>query len=222
MLRCVLGSLLAVAGIVVTNGSATADMGVPGLRRAKPTHRISTREAFPDYVFVIYSQKSVYVKDAKTGNEERRSADEAEFIELTPEQPVMISVDASRIDRKTLIIVPRIVATPFKTALELAEASRHLKGAVWLELPHREDVPEWHSGEITIDYRVQRDAKSPDGRLEIVRTTWDQSYQCCVVGLCLPVAFSLGGLWLIRRWRRRRNSSRESGIIRDSATPRLP
>ncbi len=208
MLRCVLGSVLAVAGVVVTNGSATADMIAPGLRRAKPTARISTREAFPDHLFVIYRQKSITVKDAKTGNWESRSADEAEFIELTPDQPVMISVDGSHFDRRTLIIVPRIVATPFKTALELAEASGRLNGAVWLEFPYRQDVPEWQSSEITFDYRVQRDAKSPDGRLEIVRTTWDQSYQCCVVGLCLPVAFLLGGLWLIRRWRRHRNTPR--------------
>ncbi|MDB5306776.1 MAG: hypothetical protein JWO38_978 [Gemmataceae bacterium] len=202
MVRFFLGSVLALSVVVGTNAPVIADVGAPGLRSAKPTYRISTHEAFPDHVFVIYRAKDTYVKNEETGKEEWRSADEAEYVDITPDRPIVIPFDRDKIKSVAFIMRSRAAAESYKTALDLARASRELGGAVWLELPYRESVPEWHGTEITIDYRVQRNVKS--GRLEIVRTTWNQDYQCCVVGLGTPVALVIGGLWLIRRRRARR------------------
>jgi hypothetical protein len=72
-------------------------------------------------------------------------------------------------------------------------------GAVVRELPFKEAVPAWGADEITLHYRVEL---TPDGRPELVRTTKDQGYQCCVVACAAPVGLAAAGVWLSRRWRR--------------------
>jgi hypothetical protein len=195
MPRLIPGAVLALAVVCTANAPASADMGFPGLQRATPTHRITTCEAFPDHVFVIHRPSIVAGKDR------------AEYVDLEPGKPVVVDIGGSRRDRAAFLIAPRSAAGSYATASKLAEAVRsgRIDGATQYELMNEEDVPEWYGDKLTIDYRVQRVTGDPEGRLEVVRTTWDQGYQCCVVGLACPVGTVLGGVWLIRRFTRRPN-----------------
>lgn len=182
-------------------------MGLPGMQRARPTHRIVASEAFPNHVFILYRPNAKYIKDAESDKEVRQDASEAEYVEVTPDQPLVVALDGRRFGgsgwHAVLFIVPRTVAARYPAALDLAKAilANEVSSATQYELPFREDVPEWQSQEITVTHRVRRVANSEN--LEVIRTTWDQGYQCCVVALLCPIATVLGGLWLIRRWRRK-------------------
>ncbi|MDY3554490.1 hypothetical protein R5W24_003614 [Gemmata sp. JC717] len=168
--------------VAVAAPAARADMGLPGVRTARPTHLITTADRLPGYVFLVH-----------------RPGFGTEAVEFGPGQPVTVPVHRDRIDRVQFVIVPRDAAAEFTTPAALAEAAGRVPGAVVRELPFKEAVPVWGADEITLRYRVEL---TPDGRPELVRTTKDQGYQCCVVACAAPVALVSAGLWLVRRSRR--------------------
>jgi len=200
MSRFALSSALALLSTPVVVTSARADAGAPGTQPAHPSHRIIAAEDFPNHVFVIYRPRVTRVEDKGTGKYVEQDAGEAEYVELAPNRPVVVEYDRDR--RVTvLIIAHRAAAASYKSARKLADAvqSQQVEDAVEYQLSKRESVPEWQSREITITHRIQRIGTS--NRLEGVRTTRNQTYQCCVVCLLCPITTLLGGFWLIR-WSR--------------------
>ncbi|HEY1189410.1 MAG TPA: hypothetical protein VGE74_17280 [Gemmata sp.] len=178
-------------------------MGAPGLKRVQPTHRIIAAEAFPDHVFVLYRPRFKYAKNAQSGREVLEDASSAEYVEVAPDRPLVVAPVEQMGERYAeLLVVPRATAAQHPSALGLAKAI--MEGRVTdserYTLPFRESVPEWSGNHITITHRVQRVKNSE--KLEVVRTTWDQGYQCCVAALLGPVAVLLGGLYLVRRLRK--------------------
>ncbi|OWK42936.1 hypothetical protein FRUB_02535 [Fimbriiglobus ruber] len=86
---------------------------------------------------------------------------------------VIASVGYDKMNFASFIIVPRSAVGAYPTALSLAEAvvEKKVKGAVVFPLEGREEVPEWHSPELTIDYQLQRKTNRGDAPIELVRTT---------------------------------------------------
>ena len=202
MSRFALPSALALFFVSVVVTSVRADMSAPGTQRAHPSHRIIATEDFPNHVFVIYRPRVTRVEDKDTGKYVEQDAGEAEYVEPTPNRPIAVEYDHNQ-RVVVLIIARRAVAGSYKSARELADAvqSQQVEDAVEYHLSNEESVPAWQGREITIVHRIQRSGTS--NRLEVVRTTRHQGYQCCVACLLYPITTVLGGFWLVQ-WRRRR------------------
>jgi hypothetical protein len=184
--------LFALTVVLLATSSARADMGpfLPAQAYAKVVHRIEITEEQPDYVFVVCQRF-----DGPPHFESRR---ESTFVYLKPGQPLEFT--GERYDTAGLLIVPREVAKAFPSAAALAESVQSGETfATQHRFTMRSTVPAWGQSEITATYRVQP-AKS--GGLEIVRTSWDPLWQWYIVALLVPLAFLLGGIWIVRRFTR--------------------
>jgi hypothetical protein len=189
--------------LVLTIGPAVADMGPPpGTKFAEAVFRIESREPLPNFVAVVVYNCMRFDRESKTEN-----WSEDTFVDLTPNQPIVLRGKRDKLFRYEtfdLLIVRRADAKLYSTASKLATAIRdkQIPTAAALRLYPRETVPVWGGDEPVFSYRIERTPDS-DG-LVIVRTSWNPIAQCWVIGICVPAAILLGGLWLIRRfWRRR-------------------
>jgi hypothetical protein len=189
---------------VLTGPFLRADMTAPWEARAVPTYRITVDDPFPDYVLVVYRHVTLYTRESGSIRETPQSADVAEFMDLAPGKSVSVTHPPATAELVSVYIVPRAAAAPYPTALDLGKAviEGRVEGAARYDLPLRESGPAWMGSRIVLDYRVRR----AEGGPTLVRTTPDQWYQCWVVGLGVPLAVAVGGLWLIRRARRVRRA----------------
>ena len=172
-------------------------------RSAQATFRVETREAHPDYVFVINTD--VLRWEAGYG---WKLFPEVRFAEIAPNDPLVLELDrwpeevvegAQWRERTWLAIVPRAVAVQYKTAAECfnAGACREIDCFYW-----GRPVPPWFNTnkKVAVTYRVQR-TKSGDG-WEIVQTGWSPLWQWAVVPagiLCISAARVVR--WSLRRGR---------------------
>jgi hypothetical protein len=209
--------MLAMIVLALAAGPTFADVGpLPFQKHVRPVHRIETHESHPDYVFVLSRSGLQYDETARRWD----NYQEVEYIELTPDRPLMIRLAAklsrdadyaSRPDRHgerirkdaDLYCVPRSLAQAHASAKDVIKASEEGKapGACWERFYWREAVPSWADDETTITYRVRRTA-SGDG-LEVVCTSRNPRWQWNAAAIGLAAAIILFGLWLVRRALRR-------------------
>ena len=169
-------------------------------RSAQATFRVETREAHPDYVFVINTE--VLRWEAGYG---WKLFPEVRFAEITPNDPLTLELDrwpnevvdgTEWRERTFLGIVPRAVAAQYKTAKECVDAGAcsDTDCFYW-----NRPVPPWFNTnkKVAVTYRVQR-AKSGDG-LEIVQTSWSPLWQW---GFLPGVLLLCGAVWAVKRTRR--------------------
>lgn len=188
--------LTGLVAALAISGIARADApGLPGTRRITPTHRVVAREPFPDHVFVLCAD----------GAENR-----AEFVTVEPGRPLLIEfhkADELRAGRSfswsaTLVIAPRSDA-PVGSAGDVARAAfaGRIGTATRYSFFRRDTGPIWSGDRITIDYEVRR--AEAGGRLEVVRTTRNETLtSCCVLPLLTSFAALFGGVYVLRRWLR--------------------
>lgn len=163
------------------------------MRSAQATYRIETREAHPDYVFILRTE--CYRWEAGNG---WKGFNEVRFAEINPENPLVIEVDqwpeevvegTEWRERTFLGTVPRSTAAQYKTAKECDDAARasEEESFYW-----NRPVPPWYSkgARITVKYRVQP-KQSGDG-LEIVQTSRSPLWQWAII--------LIAGLWFVTAW----------------------
>jgi hypothetical protein len=187
--------LLPLAATVLTAqaGWANPALGLPFTKKAPVSYRVETREAHPDYLFVL--TREVHRYDEAT--RKREDVLEAEYVELTPDRPLVLRHGESA----TLLIIPRPTKLGNLTPKELLKAHPDLaRQVVYQELEGRMEVPSWFGDDITITYRAQ-ESRAGD-KLEFVRTSWHPLWQWFAVAFTIPVLILLGGLWFIRRKQR--------------------
>lgn len=188
-------ALLTFAVVLSMSAPAPADGGVPipGIRNALVTHRITTREPFPDHVFVLCDQERPH---------------SARFVTVEPGHPLLIEFHGTEAGANppaerlsgwwaNLLVVPR-ADLPTGRAIEVAAhvVAGHVPTARWHKFCRRGGAPVWAGDRITIDYEIRRVGGD---RLEVVRTTRDDTFACCCVAPVLAcVGTFLGGLHLLR------------------------
>ena len=166
----------------------------PGTKYARVTVRIHIREEASDSVFVIIRQRSKY--DA--AKQQNISANEVDYVQFSKDG--LIEIPGHRREQVDLLIVPRKAAEPYQTAHELADAAFRIPTATMLGLQFQEEVPSWYGSDFVVNYRLER---RPDEKFELIRTTIDPTWPCCVICIAVPIATIFGGLWLVRRYARR-------------------
>jgi len=156
---------------------------IPGVQSAFVTIRIITNHNHPDYLFILGPDHREYP---------------AHFIEVAPDKP--FTVPNTYFHVADVVIVRRSSLKPGQTAEEIYN-DRTIPGRKQYSLTLRESVPVWYGREYVVSYRIQK--ASIDDQLELVQTTVSPLWQCSVVGIFGPLAIILGGLWLVRKRRRR-------------------
>src|SRR5688572_24268160 len=76
--------LLVLAFALTASVTAQADMGGPFESKAVAEYRITSDDAYPDYIFLVYRHITKRFKDENSGEETKQRADEAEYVELIP------------------------------------------------------------------------------------------------------------------------------------------
>lgn len=160
---------------------------LPKTEHVNLTHRVETQREYPDFAFVVY----------RHGPFER----EAQYVELTPGRPLELK-GGYRI-QTILFICPKATASRFKNPMALAEAA--MKGqvpeAVREEFEFTETAPSWTERNVTVAHQLRRNASGSG--LELVRPRRYPMFQWYAVAVSLPLGLALGGLWLVRRRRRK-------------------
>jgi hypothetical protein len=164
----------------------------PGTKRASVNHSIETREDMQDYVFVVIRWNA------------RHGRQGMEYVQLNRGQPLVPPDPNGYREGFKLVVISKVAAEPYKTVEELIAAVDAKQVPVTLREDFSFDstaVPYWADRPHVITYELRRSA-SGDG-LEIVRTSWDPLWQWYIAALMIPLAFLLGGIWLVRRFTRR-------------------
>ena len=183
--------------------------GLPFVKRARATYRIETPGLYHDYVFVLCREGLRYDATKKEFDWFR----EASFIDLTPDQPLVLHfawgaieepVDKQRKHEEGyLLIVPRRIASSYSSAMDLAQAESVLSDPAVVtsrSFGPLEMVPSWAADEITITYRVER---KPSGEgLELVRTSRPPLWEWNAVAMGIAAVVVSTGWWIVRRIRR--------------------
>lgn len=190
--------ILAIVVSLSTAQVVSADgLGLPLQQRVRVVQRIEAAEAFPNHVFVVYRS---HWKNDEQG--QSRKYEEATYTTIDPTNPIVLRTAVAR-ENLNLLIVPRMAAAAHPTANELAAAvfRNEIPGATSGSFHDRDSAPAWAGDEVTFTYRIQK-SRSGDG-LELVRVSWHPLWQWDVAAFSATAAVVLGGLWLIRRMRRR-------------------
>jgi hypothetical protein len=162
-------------------GIARADAAppVPGVHSAHVKVRIVTNHDHPDFLFIL-------------GPDHRESP--AHFIQITPEQP--FTVPGTYVHIVNLVIVRKNTATQNRSAEQIYNDST-IPGRTAYSLPLRESVPIWYGREYEVRYRVQK--MSDEDRLEVVQSTVNPLWQCCLPCLAMPAVLIYSGVKLLRK-----------------------